>query len=137
MPGIPARFWPAALGWLALAACALPSGLTPVRVVVAGGFLLVGPGAAIVRLTHPGREEADRMTRLLTAAVYSVAFSVAVDTLLAEAFFFTRSLSTTRAVAALALLTTLLAAWPAHRPRAPRVSRESGRLARALGRPHR
>ncbi|MER7751666.1 hypothetical protein [Kitasatospora sp. NPDC097643] len=105
-----ARLGLAASGWLALAATTLPEALMPLRVTVAAAFLLVCPGAAALRLTHPVRPGRHRDT--LEAVVLAVAFSIVIDTVVAEVFFFTRSITTLRAVGALALLTTLLALWP-------------------------
>ncbi|MFE2406805.1 hypothetical protein ACFXDE_00535 [Kitasatospora sp. NPDC059408] len=115
----PAEAVLAVSGWVALAATTLPAALLPLRAVVAASFLLLCPGAAALRLTHPVR--AGRRREPLEAVVLTVAFSVAIDTVVAEVFFFTRSISTARAVGAVALITSLTVLVPAavrHRRRA-------------------
>jgi uncharacterized membrane protein len=97
-------------GWLALAAATLPAGLMPLRVVVTAAFLLVCPGAAALQLTHPARRR--RVPEGLEFVVLSVAFSITIDTLVAEAFYFSRSITTMRAIGALAVLTSLMALYP-------------------------
>ena len=97
-------------GWLALAAATLPAGLMPLRIVVTAAFLLVCPGAAALQLTHPARRGG--VPDGLEFVVYSVAFSITIDTLLAEAFFFSHSITTMRAIGALAVLTSLMALYP-------------------------
>ena len=100
-------------GWVAVAATLLPAELTPLRAVLVVPFVLVCPGAAALRLTHPDHrgQGPDR----LEFAVLSVAFSVVIDTLVAEAFFFTHSITTLRAVGALAVMTSLMALYPLRR----------------------
>ncbi|MEU8510278.1 hypothetical protein AB0C76_01645 [Kitasatospora sp. NPDC048722] len=115
----PAEAVLAVSGWVALAATTLPPALLPLRAVVAASFLLLCPGAAALRLTHPAR--AGHRRDPLEAAVLTVAFSIAIDTAVAEVFFFTRSISTARAVGAVALITSLMVLVPAavrHRRRA-------------------
>jgi uncharacterized membrane protein len=97
-------------GWVALAAAALPADLMPLRVVVTAAFLLACPGAAALQLTHPARR--GRVPEGLESVVLSVAFSMTVDTLVAEAFYFSHSITTVRAIGALALLTSLMALYP-------------------------
>ncbi|MEE1787361.1 hypothetical protein PUR71_31330 [Streptomyces sp. SP17BM10] len=116
-------------GWVALAATTLPAPLLPLRAVVVAAFLLLCPGAAALRVTHAVR--AGRRRDPLEAVVLTVAFSIAIDTAVAEVFFFTRSISTARAVGAVALITSLLVLVPAavrHRGRAaaPTADRPSG-----------
>ncbi|MEV7026050.1 hypothetical protein [Kitasatospora sp. NPDC093558] len=115
----PAETVLAVSGWVALAATTLPGALLPLRAVVTAAFLLLCPGAAALRLTHPVR--AGRRRDPLEAVVLTIAFSIAIDAAVAEVFFFTRSISTARAVGAVALLTTLTVLVPAavrHRRRA-------------------
>lgn len=97
-------------GWLALAAATLPAGLMPLRILVTAAFLLVCPGAAALQLTHPAGR--GRVPEGLEFVVYSVAFSITIDTLVAEAFYFSHSITTMRAIGALALLTSLMALYP-------------------------
>lgn len=97
-------------GWVALAAAAPPAGPMPLQVTVTVAFLLTCPGAAALQLTHPSRR--GRVPEGLEFAVLSVAFSIAIDTLVAEAFYFSHSITTVRAIGALALLTSLMALYP-------------------------
>ncbi|MEY9967924.1 putative membrane protein [Streptacidiphilus sp. MAP12-16] len=110
MSWILARYGLVLSGWLALAATTLPAGLMPLRAVVTAAFLLVCPGAAALRLTHPTHH--GHGLERLEFVVLSVAFSITIDTLVAEAFFFSHSISTMRAIGALAVLTSLMALYP-------------------------
>ena len=110
MSRIQIRYGLVLCGWVALAAAALPAGLMPLRVVVTAAFLLVCPGAAALQLTHPAHR--GRVPKGLEFVVLSVAFSVTIDTLVAEAFYFSRSITAARAIGALALLTSLMALYP-------------------------
>jgi hypothetical protein len=99
-------------GWIALAATALPA-QSPVRVVVAVAFLMVCPGAAVVvvadaLMVRRGGRPYDR----LAAAAIAVAVSLALGTLVSEAFALTGTFTVARCVIALATLTTGLALGP-------------------------
>jgi hypothetical protein len=96
----------AASGWLALAATWLPAASAG-RIAVSLVFLLICPGAAVMRVvaaTMRGREGYEP----LLAAALTVAASLAVVTLASEVFFLTGTYTMTRCVCALAALTSLL-----------------------------
>jgi hypothetical protein len=84
-------------GWVALAATRLPGG-SAVRAVPVTLFLLLGPGAAVVR-RWLGLD-------LWEKVVIAVAVSTAAAALVSEALVLTGSWSSTRALAVLAALTT-------------------------------
>lgn len=99
-------------GWIALAATALPA-QSPLRVVVSVVFLLVCPGAAAVLLADAlmaGRGV--RPYGALASVVLAVAVSLALATLVSEAFTLTGTFTMARCVITLAALTTGLALIP-------------------------
>jgi len=114
---LPPRLALTASGWLALAATALPDG-SPARIAIAFAFMLLCPGAAAVRLGTAvlGRGR-DRAMDLLEAGVLTVAVSLAIGALVGEAFFVSHSFTTTRAIVALAVITTAAALCPVPRRR--------------------
>ena len=110
---LPQRLALAASGWLALAATALPDG-SPARVAIAFAFLLLCPGAAAVRIATAALDRGrGRTMDLLEAGVLTVAVSLALGALVGEAFFISHSFTTTRAIIALAAITTAAALCPA------------------------
>ncbi|MFI6445778.1 family 16 glycosylhydrolase [Kitasatospora sp. NPDC050543] len=108
-------------GWLALAATALPAGLPagPLRAVVTGVFLLTCPGIAVLLRARPTPAPFTVWPGRLATAVLVVTLSVALSALVAEALFLPGLFTVRRAVAALALLTTVLTLLPSRRPPAP------------------
>jgi hypothetical protein len=99
-------------GWLALAATRLPDASAG-RIAVSLAFLLICPGAAMMRFVGATRRGPDLYEPLLTTAL-TVSASVAVATLTSEAFFLTGTYTMTRclcAVAAVTSLSTLAAAY--------------------------
>lgn len=96
-----------ASGWVAWAATGLSGSV--LRAVVLTLFLLLVPGAAAVRLrgAAPGRDS--HAVRAVEVAVLVVSLSLALDALVAVGFFLEHDLDSTRAVGALAALTTVLA----------------------------
>lgn len=94
-------------GWLALAATRLPDASAG-RIAMALVFLLICPGAAVLRLVTATRCGPRGYEPLLTAAL-TVAASLAVATLASEAFFLTGTYTMTRCLCALAALTTAAA----------------------------
>ncbi|MEU6235547.1 family 16 glycosylhydrolase [Kitasatospora sp. NPDC047058] len=126
------RALPALSGWTALVALLLPAG-NPLRAVVAGAFLLAGPGAAAVAWARPGPSWRDRGPGRLSAASLAVVLSLALAMLTAEALFFTHSFTPGRAVLALTGLTTLLTLLPRRLPAAPVLA--SGRAVRPAAAP--
>ncbi|GAA4872687.1 family 16 glycosylhydrolase [Kitasatospora terrestris] len=101
------RGWLALSGWAALACTALP-GPDLLRLAVTAAFLVVCPGLALVRLVHPFTLRRGLPLDTLERAVLSVALSLALTALVAEAFYLARAFTVARATAALAVLTTLL-----------------------------
>lgn len=93
-------------GWLALAATRLPDA-SPGRIAVSLAFLLICPGAAVMRVVAATMHGRDRYEPLLTAAL-AVAASLAVATLTSEVFFLTGTYTMTRCVCALAASTSVL-----------------------------
>ncbi|GAA1268234.1 hypothetical protein GCM10009665_66170 [Kitasatospora nipponensis] len=99
-------------GWAALLVTALPAGF-PLRVVLLAAFLLLGPGAAAVRPVSPRRTDP---LDALEGLVLTVAVSLALLALVAEAFYLNHAFTVPRAVGALAALTTLLTLRPRRWP---------------------
>ena len=121
LTALPPRLILAASGWLALAATALPDG-SPLRVTIAFAFMLVCPGAAVVRLAAAALERgrARRTIDPLEAGVLTVAVSLAIGALVGEAFFLSHSFTTTRAIVVLAAITSAAALCPIPRRRTTR-----------------
>lgn len=104
-------------GWLALAATLLPAASFE-RIVPTVAFLVLAPGAALVgmqrrlgrwkrgRQTEPG--ERDR----LESTVLAVVLSLSLATLVSEGFFIGHAFTLTRAMAALAGITSVAALFP-------------------------
>ncbi|MHA6764292.1 glycoside hydrolase family 16 protein [Streptacidiphilus sp. PAMC 29251] len=109
-------------GWVALAVTALPAAGF-LRVLVVTAFLLLCPGAAAVRMAAAGPGRPGRGLRTLESAVLTVALSLSIGALVAEAFFLGHSFSATRVLAVLAALTTLMALFTDLGPRLRRRSR--------------
>jgi hypothetical protein len=119
----------AASGWIALAATALPA-LSPVRVAVTLLFIALCPGIAVLRVvavTRPGRaaqyskgQYSKQPYEPLPAAALTVAASLALATLVSEAFFLAGGFTMPRCVIALAVLTGVLALLPELIERHPR-----------------
>lgn len=102
----------AASGWIALAATTMPA-QSPVRVVVAVVFLLVCPGAAVVLVADAVMvRRGGRAYGWLAAVVVAVAVSLALGTLVSEAFALTGTFTMVRCLVALAGLTTVLVVVP-------------------------
>jgi uncharacterized membrane protein len=106
----PATVLLAASGWIALAATALPAA-SPARIAISLAFVLICPGAAVIRIVAAATPKAARYEPMLNAAL-GVAVSVALVTLVSEGFFLVGNFSMTHCVVALAALTSLLAFVP-------------------------
>jgi uncharacterized membrane protein len=111
----------AASGWLALAATALPAG-SPPRVIISFAFLLVCPGAAATRLGDAGLGLFRQRLGRLEVFVLTIALSLSIGALVAEAFFLTHSFTTTRTLVVLAAFTSIAALYPAGKLRVMRAS---------------
>ncbi|MFC1420355.1 glycoside hydrolase family 16 protein [Streptacidiphilus cavernicola] len=120
-------------GWAALVATLLPAA-EPVRVLLVVVFLVLCPGAAAVRAgtpvsrpgARPGSDGRERESARLEAAVLTVALSLAIGALVAEAFFLSRSFTAARALATLAAVTTLLVLTRRLRRRRARTTDDGG-----------
>jgi hypothetical protein len=101
---------------LALAASAVLVAIVPlpgeVRLPVLAAFLLVAPGLALTA--------APDVRRLGLVVVFAV--SLAVDVVISEAVMYAGLWSGTRAVVAVAAVTTVVATYRLHASRRPRVS---------------
>jgi hypothetical protein len=106
----PATALLAASGWIALAATTLPA-VSPGRIAASLVFVLICPGAAVMRIVAATMAKDARYEPMLTAAL-TVAASLAVVTLVSEAFFLAGNFSMPRCVAVLAALTSLMAFVP-------------------------
>jgi len=118
-----------ASGWIALAATTLPA-LSPVRVAVTLLFIALCPGIAVLRIVgvaNPGHTvphskgpHPKRPYEPLPTAALTVAASLALATLVSEAFFLAGGFTMPRCVMTLALLTGVLALLPELIERHPR-----------------
>ncbi|MEU1510152.1 glycoside hydrolase family 16 protein [Kitasatospora sp. NPDC005748] len=113
-PRTAARLALALLGWAALASTVLAAG-SPLRVALTGGFLVIGPGAAVL-LARPTVARPAGGPDRLAAASLAVALSTAPAALTAVALLGYHVFSVGAALAALAAVTTVLALVP-HRTR--------------------
>ncbi|HEV3173233.1 MAG TPA: hypothetical protein VGZ32_22995 [Actinocrinis sp.] len=111
----------AASGWLALAATALPAG-TPPRVIISFVFLLVCPGAAATRLGDAALRRSRQRLGRLELFVLTIALSLSIGALVAEAFLLTHSFSPTRTLVVLAAFTSIAALYPVGKVRLMRAS---------------
>jgi uncharacterized membrane protein len=118
-----ARWGLALSGWCALAATWLPNG-SPPRVIIAFAFVLLCPGAAAVQLGDVVLRRSGLRIDRLEAFVLSIALSLAIGALVAEAFFLTATYTTTRAMVVLAAFTTAGALCPAALRRGERTQPE-------------
>ncbi|MGC5036236.1 hypothetical protein ACPXCS_01510 [Streptomyces sp. DT190] len=128
--GLPARWsWPLRLalalsGWLALAATlALPDAGAP-RLLIVCVFLLLCPGAAATRWARPTPWHERGWPFVVETALLAVVLSLCLAVLAAEPYYLSGSFTTTRVIATLAAVTSVLALLPApgrHRPPARRT----------------
>ena len=102
----------ASSGWVALAAVALLPDAAIVRVILATAFLLVCPGLTALRWAPPTSARATDPAILLETAVRALVVSMSLSVLVAEALFLSGVFTITRALLALAVLTSLLALLP-------------------------
>lgn len=113
----PLRWGLAASGWVALAAVALLPEAAVLRVILTTAFLLVCPGLAALLRCPPASRATDPAIFLETA-VLALVVSMSLSVLVAEVLFLSGVFTITRALLALAVLTSLLALLP--RPRGTR-----------------
>lgn len=97
----------AASGWIALAASALPA-LSPLRVLTAILFIAFCPGVAAMRLVAATRREDAARHEPLLATALAVGGSLAMATLVSEAFVLAGHFTAQRCVVVLSLLTGAL-----------------------------
>ncbi|MEV6195086.1 hypothetical protein AB0M19_22125 [Streptomyces sp. NPDC051920] len=130
--------WGLALsGWVTLAVVTLLPDALVLRGVVTTAFLLVCPGLAASRWARPGAARVRDRAVLLETGVLTLTLSVSIAVLVVEPLFLFDAFSVTRALVALAAVTTVLALLPRHGgwPRMrTRTSRESGSRAADSGR---
>ncbi|MFB7243776.1 hypothetical protein ACFCYX_15085 [Streptomyces populi] len=111
-------------GWAAAAVVAfLPDALV-LRAVVTTAFLLVCPGLAASRWARPGAARVRDRTAALERGVLTVTLSLSMAVLVVEPLFLTGTFTVTRALLALAAVTSALALLPkpgGRRSRAPRA----------------
>ncbi|MEY9930238.1 hypothetical protein ABH926_004883 [Catenulispora sp. GP43] len=99
-------------GWIALAATAMPPE-SPVRVLVSVAFLFLCPGTAAVLLADAlMTRRGIRPYGTLASVVLAVAVSLALATLVSEAFALTGTFTMVRCLITLAALTTGLVLIP-------------------------
>lgn len=99
-------------GWVAVAVAVLSSAVFP-RVPVIAIFLFVCPGLAALRWVRPpGARRAPDRVAALESCVLSMALSLALCTVVAEALFLGHAFSVRRALLILAGLTSVLALVP-------------------------
>jgi uncharacterized membrane protein len=111
------RWGIAVSGWLAWAAVvALPDG-APLRVLVTTVFLLLCPGLAAARWARPATSRRAGRAVALETAVLTVVISISLAVIAVVAFYLSGTFTTTRVLAALAVVTSGLALVP--RPRGP------------------
>lgn len=99
-------------GWIALAGTAMPPA-SPLRIVLSVAFLLLCPGTAVVLLADALMiRHGTRPYHRLAALTLAVAVSLALGTLVSEAFALTGTFTMVRCLIALAALTTALTLIP-------------------------
>lgn len=114
----PLRWGLASSGWVALAAVLLLPEAAVLRVILTTAFLLVCPGLTALRWGSPASVRAMDPATFLETAVLALGVSMSLSVLVAEALFLSGVFTITRALLALAVLTSLLALLP--RPRGTR-----------------
>ncbi|MGW1749023.1 hypothetical protein ACWCRD_26100 [Streptomyces sp. NPDC002092] len=109
------RWGLASSGWVALAAVVLLPEAAVLRVILATAFLLLCPGLTALRWSPPASARATDPAIFLETAVLAPVVSMSLSVLVAEVLFLSGVFTITRALLALAVLTSLLALLP--RPR--------------------
>ena len=120
-PSLRSSWWSVALalsGWAAVAVVALGAPVA-LRVVVVFGFVMLGPGLSVVSLLDRGS--------LLERLLVSIALSVALAALVAEAMAISGAWSPTLALAGLAALCTVGVSLGVFRDRGRRLMVVSAR----------
>ncbi|MFF3885508.1 hypothetical protein [Streptomyces sp. NPDC001914] len=122
--------WGLALsGWVTLMVVTLLPDALVLRGVVATAFLLVCPGLAASRWARPGAARVRDRTVLLETGVLTPTLSVSIAVLVVEPLFLLDAFGVTRALLALAAVTSVLALLPRHDGRlrrAPRAAPDTG-----------
>lgn len=99
----------ASSGWVALGAVALLPEAAVLRVILTTAFLLVCPGLAALRVGLPAPARAMDPAIFLETAALALVVSMSLSVLVAEVLFLSGVFTVTRALLALAVLTSLLA----------------------------
>ena len=134
---IPLRWVLALSGWAALAAVTFLPDAGVVRVAAATVFLVVCPGLAASRWARSAPAHARDRSAVLEAGVLAVVLSVSLAVLVVVPLYLRDMFTVTRALIALAAVTTVLALVPRrHGRRRPggRASPDAGTPAAAAGR---
>ncbi|MFJ7962950.1 hypothetical protein [Streptomyces sp. NPDC096324] len=119
--------WGLALsGWVTLAVVTLLPDALVLRGVVTTAFLLVCPGLAASRWARPGAVRARDRTALLETGVLALTLSVSMAVLVVEPLFLRDAFTVTRALLALAAVTSVLTLLPRRGGRRRRGSRAAG-----------
>nr|WSY50039.1 hypothetical protein OG999_07715 [Streptomyces sp. NBC_00886] len=108
----PLRWGLALSGWAALAAVTFLPDAAVLRVLVTTAFLLVCPGLAAARWARPASARATSRTVVLETAVLTVVVGMSLSVLVVEALYLSGTFTVTRALLALAVVTSLLALLP-------------------------
>lgn len=105
----PRRILLAVSGWIAFAATLLPAA-SPERILPTAAFLVLGPGAACVGLRH----RLDQGTAADGLEDFTLTFvvSLGLGALVSEALYLGHAFTTPRAMAVLAVITTVAALIP-------------------------
>ncbi|MET8858701.1 hypothetical protein [Streptomyces sp. NPDC004579] len=131
--------WGLALsGWVTLAVVTLLPDALVLRGVVTTAFLLVCPGLAASRWARPGAVRARDRTALLETGVLALTLSVSMAVLVVEPLFLRDAFTVTRALLALAAVTSALTLLPrggGRRRREPRAAGDSAERTTGSGRP--
>jgi hypothetical protein len=115
----PRRIVIAVSGWIAMAATLLPAA-SPERIVPTVAFLVLAPGAAFVGLRH----RIDRASAPDALEDFTLTFvvSLGLGALVSEALYLSHTFTLSRALVALAALTTAGALIPGRRRAGEEVS---------------
>ncbi|MFF2361516.1 hypothetical protein ACFVU0_02135 [Streptomyces sp. NPDC058122] len=131
--------WGLALsGWVTLAVVTLLPDALVLRGVVTTAFLLVCPGLAASRWARPGAVRARDRTALLETGVLAPTLSVSMAVLVVEPLFLLDAFTVTRALLALAAVTSALTLLPRRggwRHRGRRAAGDSAERTTGSGRP--
>ncbi|MXM64518.1 hypothetical protein GR925_13945 [Streptomyces sp. HUCO-GS316] len=104
-------------GWAALAAATFLPDAGVLRVLVTTAFLLVCPGLAASRWARSAPAYARDRTAVLETGLLAVVISLSLAVIVAETLYLSDAFTVTRALLALAVVTSVLALVPGRRSR--------------------